>query len=379
MTAAVRGIAMLLVAAWTMTAAAKADPEWSLRGRLQLSHDRYQGVYSNSGQTRSASFIRRGNAVLGARWSNGAQAVLGIQLDSDGQLAVDNAYLAWRATLGPGPKVEGRLGRFDPDFGLEPSGSSSWTVGIERSALWDLAPDVGDGAQSGGVQVRASGEGWHGSASTFDKKGYQSHVVRLAWQPIAKAGQLLHLGASAATAVGWQGDGRVRTRLAVRGVSEHHDGRRSTLASSANFDGDRSRAVEGAAVWGAWSVQVEWLRRDLRASTPTTSDRVASGHYIQIAWTASGQSRSFDPEGARFRGLRPGTEGPGIWEVFARQDRLAVRGQNTAALTTLGVNVYPRSQWRFSANLMQARSDSPNNLNDPRGRALSLRAQWLYP
>lgn len=369
---------LFLAAGQAMPAAAFVEPEWSLRGRLQVSDDRYDGVYSASGQTRNASFVRRGNMVLGAQWPGGTQAVLGVQADSDLKLSVDNAYLAWRGVPGERLAIEGRLGRFDPDFGLEPSGSASWIVGIERSALWDLAPDAGDGATSGGLQLRATGDGWHGSASLFDKHGYRSSVARAAWQPLNRAGRLLHLGVSAAATQGWRDDGRIRSRLAVRGVSEHDDGHRPTLAGAADFDGDRAWVLESAAVWGAWSVQAEWLRRSLRAAATTAADRVAKGHYIQLAWTPTGQSRAYDPEGARFRGLRPGAQGPAIWEVFARHDRMAVRGARAAAVTAVGVNVYASRQWRVSANLLHARSDRRNDADDSRGRALSLRAQWLY-
>lgn len=378
MTPAARCCLLLLAAGPAVPAAAPLEPEWSLRGRLQVSHDRYDGVYSGSGQTRSASFVRRGNIVLGAQWSGGTQAVLGVQADSDLKLAVDNAYLAWRSVPGERLAIQGRLGRFDPDFGLEPSGSASWIVGIERSAFWDLAPDAGDGATSGGLQLRATGDGWHGSASLFDKHGYRSSVARAAWQPLNGAGRLLHLGVSAAATQGWRGDGRIRSRLAVRGVSEHEDGHRPTLAGAANFDGDRAWVLESAAVWGAWSAQAEWLRRSLRAAAPTAADRVAKGHYVQLAWTPTGQSRAYDAEGARFRGLRPGAQGPAVWEVFARHDRLAVRGARAAAVTAVGVNVYASRQWRVSANLLHARSDRRNDAGDSRGRALSLRAQWLY-
>lgn len=367
-----------LAAALALPAAATTEPDWSLRGRLQVSHDRLDGVYSRSGQARNATFVRRGNLVLAARWSAGAQAVLGVQADSDLKLAVDNAYIAWRGDLAHQLPIEGRLGRFDPDFGLEPSGSSSWIVGIERSALWDLAPDVGDGADSGGLQLRATGASWHGSASMFDKKGHYSSVARFAWQPLNAAGRLVHLGVSTSTAHGWLGDGRIRSRLALRGVSEHDDGHRHTLAGAAKFDGDRARALETAAVWGAWSVQAEWLRRDLRAAAPDAADRVVKGHYVQLAWTPSGQSRAYDLDGARSRGLRPGATGPAIWEVFGRHDRLAVRGLRAAAVSTVGVNVYPARQWRLSANLLRAQSDRHNDAGDSRGNALSLRAQWLY-
>lgn len=368
----------LVAAAAAGPVSAAAGPEWRLRGRVQLSHDHFDGAYSRSGQSRSASFVRRANVLTTAQWPHGARVVAGVQVDSDLKLALDNAYLAWRVEHQNQPTLEARLGRFDPDFGLESSGSSSWIVGIERSALWDLVPDVGDGAESGGLQLRATGPRWHTSGSLFDKTGYRSIVARAAWLPFNTPGRYLHLGLSVASTQSWQGDGRIRTRLGVRGVSEHDDGHRPTLAGAGAFNGDRARVLEGAAVWGAWSMQAEWLRRNLHAAAPNISDRVAQGHYVQVAWTLTGQSRAYDVEGARFRGLRPGKDSAAIWEVFARHDRLSVRGARAAEASSIGINAYLSPQWRLSANVVQARSERRNEAGDGSGRALSLRAQWLY-
>ncbi len=373
------GLAAAAIFATAITPVAAAEePQWRLRARAQFSHDRFDGVYSRSGNAASASFLRRGNLLLTAQWPQGLRAALGVQADSAWHVSVDNAYLAWQQERAAHPAFAVRLGRFDPDFGLEPSGSSSWTLGIERSSLWDLAPDVGDGADAGGIQVRATGSGWHASSSLFWRDGYRSGVARAAWMAADDRGRRIHLGLSAAATEGWQGAGTIRTRWGVRGVSEDDDGRRFTLAGPGAFDDDRAWVIESAAVWGVWSVQAEWLRRQMRRADALGADRRAEGHTVQLAWTVSGQPRGYEEDGARFRGVRPGRGEAAAWEIFARHDRLAVRDARAGETSVIGINHYPSSQWRWSANLLWARTNAVPTAPTERGRAMTLRAQWVY-
>ena len=352
--------------------------DWRARARVQLSHDHFEGVYTRSGGTQRASYLRRANVQALAESPQGIQATLGLQADSDGAWTVDNAHLTWPLRGGAAAPMSIRLGRFDPDFGLEPSGSSSWTVGIERSAIWDLAPDITDGTEAFGGQWQATGAPWHTSASFQDRRDHRSAAVRVAWAPIHAPGRVLHLGLSAASSQGWRGPGSVRTRLGVRGVSEHPDGQRSSLATAGDYAGDRAWAVEGLVIRGAWSVQAEWLRRDLRPAVPGIAARIATGHYVQLAWTLTGQSRSYALDGARLRSPRTDASGTTPWEVFVRRDTLSVRNALSARVHAIGVNVYPSARWRLSANVLEARAGQALDAGDRPGRALSLRTQWVY-
>ncbi|MCV5968477.1 porin, partial [Lactococcus petauri] len=61
--------------------------------------------------------------------------------------------------------VNVKIGRFDPDFGLEKATSSKWITAIERSAVYDLADWVNDKQDGMGVQVSGvAGDMFYGSA-----------------------------------------------------------------------------------------------------------------------------------------------------------------------------------------------------------------------
>ena len=99
--------------------------------------------------------------------------------------------------------------------------------------------------------------------------------------------------------------------------------------------------LEFAVASGPYSLQAEALRRELSGRG---GQRVASGQYLQLAWTLTGQARPYDIDGAKFKAIEPAAGSSGAWELFYRHDRLAVRGAAPsparARVHTLGVNWY---------------------------------------
>lgn len=231
----------------TAQAAAGNGLQWRYYGRVQVDHARFDGVYADDGASHSATYLRRATLGGSVQWHPQWRASGAIELDSDGQLTLDTLALAWR----PRDSLTLRAGRIDPDFGLEHSTSSNWTWGVERSAIWDLAPDLADAGKGAGLRMDVRGAGWQASAGVYDKRGDSAAVARAVWRPLDAGSQRLHLGASVATSFGWQDDGRIRTRLGVRGVSEDALGRRSTLGPAAlapaGYDGDSAFGIE--ALW----------------------------------------------------------------------------------------------------------------------------------
>ena len=92
------------------------------------------------------------------RWRAGAE----LEIDSPGMLGLESAAIESTPRAG----LARCAGRIESHFGLDPSGSSSWTVGVERSAIWELAPDALDGVA---LQADAHGAGWHASLALHDK------------------------------------------------------------------------------------------------------------------------------------------------------------------------------------------------------------------
>ncbi|KPF43316.1 hypothetical protein IP87_17380 [beta proteobacterium AAP121] len=311
------------------------------------------------------------------RWHPHWRFAAAIELDADYKLELDTYALSWR----PRKEFELRLGRIDPDFGMEQSGSGNWTFGVERSAIWDLAPDVAD--SEGGIGVRADvrGEGWQASGGLYDKRGYTAAVGRAVFMPMNKGRNRLHLGASLARAQGFEDDGRIRTRLGVRGVTEDSAGRRSTLGTAAvlpaTYDGDLAFGLEAAWQVGPLMLQAEGLQRRLAGNNGQT-DRTAQGAYVLAAWSITGEPRRYDEARGRFGSAKPSNERWGAWEVFYRLDGLDVDDGRSATVHTAGIGWTAASTWRAMLNVHSARSGDANRVGDRNGFGMSARLQALF-
>lgn len=349
---------------------------WEAGGRVQLDHGRFSGVYTRSGATADALFLRRAELAGEVRWRGQWRAAAAVELDSAYEVSVPEAFVGWR----PRGELELRAGRIDPDFGLEPSTSTSWTYGVERSAIWDLAPDVASANGGAGVRADAHGPQWHASAGVYDKRDHRAAAARAVWMPQRARGRVLQLGASLAHSTGRADDGRLRTRLAVRGVTEDEAGRRSTLAEAVDapqrYVADRVAGVEFAWQDGPLMLQAELLSRRL-AARDGAPDRQAQGATLLAAWSPTGAARRHDERRARF-GRPAAGGGSGHWELFVRADALAVRGGADAQVTTLGASYLAGRGWRASINVHRARSDDANASGDRTGEALTARLQAVF-
>lgn len=361
--------------------ASSKDPSWDWSARAQIDRGSFDGVYSRDGSSRSATYLRRGDLSGQLRWGRQWRAGATLQTDSDGKVKLDLASVAYI----PYDGLRLAAGRIDPDFGHDNAMSSSWSHGIERSAIWDLTSEVHDANGGLGLRADAHGKGWHASGGLYDLRERRAFIGRGVWLPATQKGRVLQVGASVALSRGADDDGRIRSRLAMRGVSEDNLGRRSTLAEAVSppqgYDGDRQFGVEAAWQHGPFLMLAEGLSRtlDARAGAPS---RKASGLTATIAWSPTGQARRHDEEAARFgRPERAGTSW-GAWEVFYRFDSLAAKdgldGTRKATVHTLGASWFADEHWRVMANLHRARSDDPNSIDQRDGTGLALRLQGTF-
>lgn len=363
-----------------------AERNWrfELGARIQLDQDRFDGVYSDFGQRVVETYLRRVRIEFSARAFEVWEFKLDVAPLEDGAAVLDTAVLSYAGF----DSLRLSAGRFKPDFGLEQATSSKWVTGIERSSIWDLAPDAVEREDSWGFELRNVGARHHASVGWFDKPDGRAQVLRVAYAPLLHSARVLHLGASFSREGIDTSNGRIRTRLAVRGVTEGDQGHRVTLADKVKngFDSDHAGVLELAYVHGAFSLQAEALQRRL-GGVGSQPGRSARGQYLQLAWTLSGESRPYDIEGAKFKELRPSGQ-YGAWELFYRHDRLQVDGgpdllpdgssRTRARIDVLGLNWYLRRDLKLSLNQLWAHTDGPvNDAGDDRGRALSLRLQLL--
>ncbi len=179
----------------------------------------------------------------------------------------------------------------------------------------------------------------------------------------------------------------------MRGTTEDsQNGNRPVFARAQTdqFDKDSAWGLEAAYAHGPFSIQSEYLRRDIAAKSGSMmKDREASGYNVQLAYTLTGEPRGYKLDGGKFEGIKPNDKQIGAWELVYRYDNLTVKNADMnpvgkfydteAKVHTVGVNWYANDAIRVSANYLKAKTDKVvNAANDDSGDAVSLRVQYVF-
>ncbi|WP_462384102.1 OprO/OprP family phosphate-selective porin [Pseudomonas sp. Marseille-QA0892] len=376
-------------------------------GRLQADYSRFDGIYTNNGNTADAAYFRRaflelsGYAFTDWRYNINYDFSHNAGSSDDGYF--DEASISYTGIK----PLTFKFGRFDPEFGLEKATSSKWVTAPERNAAYELV-DWANSHQNGlGFAVQANPTdsvyaslGLHSKdANDTDGDSQKQVNLRAVFAPMHEAGNVLHLGANFArrdvsdSAI----DTRFRSRLGMRGVATGGgndagtNGNRVVFGGANNqpagsFDDDTAWGLEAAWAMGPLSVQGEYLRRKLKADDSPFQDIKSSGYYGQVAYTITGEPRAYRT--GRFDSIKPSNKQFGAWEVFYRYDYLKVEDDNGAfanvgdtkgKVHNLGVNWYANENVKVTAAYIKAKVDNLTNANgDDDGDGFVLRGQYQF-
>ena len=396
---------------------------FKIGGRLQADYSQFDGIYTRNGDSADAAYFRRAflefSGIAFSDW------LYNINYDfSHNSGSADDGYFdeASISYIGFNPAVI-KVGRFDPEFGLEKATSSKWVTAPERNAFYDII-DWSNSHQNGmGAQVSSTfSDSFYVSAGAFakdnnDTDGDSNKQVNLrgVFAPLHDAGNVLHFGFSAArrdvsdSAL----DAQFRSRLGMRGVATTGgndagaNGNRVVFAGQSNtttglYDNDTALGLEAAWAMGPFSVQGEYMTRELKADTnnPTFQDVEAKGGYVQVAYTLTGEARGYKL--GKFDALKPANNQIGAWEVFYRFDSISVDDDSTrtaaqrvtlddgdrdAKVHNLGVNWYANEAVKISATYVKASVDGVTNATgttaasrtgDDDGDGFIVRAQYAF-
>ncbi|HWD31892.1 OprO/OprP family phosphate-selective porin [Pseudomonas caricapapayae] len=393
---------------------ATTDKEFSFKlgGRIQADYSRFDGFYTNNGNTADAGYFRRAYLELGGvmytDWAY--QIAYDFSHNSGGDNRSEDGYFDEASLAYNGFKpVSIKVGRFDPEFGLEKATSSKWVTAQERTAAYDLVDWTN--SHNGGMGLQASGnagDSLYGSVGVFakdatnqDKDGDSTRQFNLrgVFAPMHEAGNVLHFGINYAqrdlsdTAF----DGRIRSRLGMRGVSTDGgqdagtNGNRLLLGGQNNspvgsYDTDQAWNLEAAWAMGPFSVQGEYIKRDTQADDDAFSDIKSTGYYGQLAYTLTGEARGYKL--GKFDGIKPQNKQIGAWEVFYRYDHLSVDDDNgafadvsdvEAKVHNVGVNWYANESIKLSGVYVKSKVDNAENaVGDDSGDGFVMRAQYVF-
>lgn len=368
----------------------KEEPDgfsYKFGGKIQLRAESYDDLFSNNGDREAAYYVRRAEFSVDGRLMKSLNYEIKLKSDYEGNVILRDAYISYDLTK----RSEILVGRFDPDFGLELSGSNSWTTANERSSIWDLVKNAGDGSDGGGLAFRTAQKHFFVSLGGFDFSDSKVLNARASYMPINERNEVLHLGYSVRQARYDSVDyGVIRTDLGVWGVHVLDNGNSTRLARDSRgfgFNDDLTQVAELAYLHGPFSIQGEFLDRKFNGAKGD-EDRSAKGNYVQFAYTITGESRSYSTKSATFGKIKPAHK-YGAWELFYRQENLDTDGEagmlshgrhhGEASSQVAGVNWYLMDYAKISANYILGDAPLiPNDVGDEKGKAVSLQLQLRF-
>ncbi|MCM2464164.1 porin [Pseudomonas sp. CG7] len=392
---------------------ATTDKEFSFKlgGRLQADYSQFDGIYTDNGDKADAAYIRRGFLELaGVLYTDWAYTINYDFAHNSGDS--DNGYFDEASLAYNGFKpVSIKVGRFDPDFGLEKATRSKWVTAPARNAAYDLI-DWANGHQTGlGIQASSTfADSFYASAGVFSKdtddtagNSIKQANGRFVFAPMHEAGNVLHFGLNVASrdVSDTAFDARYRSRLGMRGVETlggndaGPNGNRPVLGGANNspagsYDTDTAFGLEAAFAMGPASIQGEYISRKTKADSDAFEDLKGHGFYVQGAYTITGESRGYKV--GKFDAIKPQNKSIGAWEVFYRFDSMTVEDDNitTASATrevgdaeakvhNLGVNWYANEAVKITGAYVKAKTDKVTNANgDDDGDGFVVRAQYVF-
>lgn len=350
-------------------------------GRLNLDTSYSSGVLNNatSDKSRTDTYIRRGYfGVTGTAYKDWYfEAVLnGTGDQGDGaHFEWDTFYIKYTG-LG---FADITLGRAVRPFGLEQSTSSGAISTIERAAIWDLT-NAGDTEASQQLSISHGNKHMSWAAAIYDdgntsasKNTRYGYDARFTYAPIAEKGHVLHLGISLDDANIDAGKFSAKSTLGAKksdGIS----------FASGNFDDDHSGVLEAAYMQGPFSVQAEYLRRNLNAADAATKDADISSYYVMGTYTLTGESRGYKASAGKFTNITPASS-LGAWELVARYQHVnADQGiQKEADVYLLGLNWYANKNVKAMLNLQSISTDNVAAKGaEDAGKSAALRLQYNF-
>ena len=361
---------------------ADGDYSFKIGGRMQLDYNSYDGVINKEeGETGSDLFFRRGRIEIKGKVKDWGY-LASYNLTSSGSIdQLNTTYLGW------GKTALLTFGQQKEYFGLEDTGSSKWTTGMERS----LPASAFDTGKTVGIKLHGATDlitynlGVFKSAIDSDDNSLDTAVTgRFVVRPINSDGALVHFGAGYTMRDGEFNE--IGARLGVRG-GENKTANKVKAEYNSGLTGDEMSAwnFEAAANLGPVHLMAEYFDGEISGAS-TTPDLEADGYYLQAGWIVTGESRSYKNGIAAFDKVKPKGKG-GAWEIFARYDSLDVTGGDASPLVdftgeeaqtlTLGVNWYVSSAVKIALNYVNAETDVKKSGEDD-GDALTARLQIAY-
>jgi len=297
-----------------------------------------------------------------------------------GRPGIKDAFLSYKGF----ENIELKAGNFKDPFMLQEQTSSNNTTFTERSLIDAFAPGRHIGAMASTqykfwtASVGFFGDAVDTSSSDGNDDGWGA-AGRATFAPVNEKTRVIHLGAAA----DYRGTGDNES-LRFKQQPETHVAS-VNIVDTGTIDGADNYlklGAELAAVEGPFSAQAEYVWTTVERESG--SDLDFDGWYIQAAYFLTGESRRYKK--GTFAGVSPnsvvGRNGIGAWQLAARYSAIdltdgEIKGGEAESFT-VGINWYPTSTLRFSANYITV-LDVDGGAHDGEEPSLAqVRGQWAF-
>lgn len=276
-----------------------------------------------------------------------------------------------------------RVGNFKQPFSLHEAVSDNFVTFTERALPAAFSP-----GRRIGLMASHAEKDWTWAIGAFgdkvDSKGGQDDEEwglsgRTTYTPVNLPGKLVHLGFGA----NYRDVGDAGTARFKQGAETHISG--VNLVDTGVISDSESvlkLGAEFASVFGPLSAQAEYIQTALNRDGQ--QDLRFDGWYAETAYFLTGESLAY--KNGKFGRPKPkmtvGDGGMGAWQLALRYSSLdlndqAVSGGEMDAMT-LGLNWYPTSTLRFSANYVNVLEVDGGSYGNEEPSVVQFRSQWAF-
>jgi phosphate-selective porin OprO and OprP len=356
-----------------------------LGAKMLWDHGYYDGVYHKEGRSGNDSAIRFVRLYLKARLDEHWEGMLQTQITE--HRGVTNT--TWKEVFlkynGLGP-FDITLGKRKEPFGLQMLVNAERVLFLERAMISSaFAPERSIGATvftapgNSSFELGVYSQNDTGNASysqgspQADNAEQDTYAVtgRATLTPWQKDHSLFHIGLAGSYRDFGGNDFQVKQRpemffgqkIVTSGI---------TPANSLNVLG-----VEAAALLGPFSFQSEYMQLSVEAEEGA-EDAKYDGYYVQLGYLLTNGYRAYNK--GKFGAIKPLSK-YGAWQLMARYSVLDAEDNEAgveAENITLGLNWFPNTSARISANYIMTQLDGVDKPTKDDGDAFIMRFQYVF-
>ncbi len=343
-------------------------------GRLQADYAFYDKDNKDLGSGSELRSLR-----LGARGAVAKNWDYKLEIDvlSGQKIRVTEGYVAYSGMR----NTVIQLGNLFEMYGLEEYASAVDTTFMERSIAVDaFAPDYNQGlaysrwGDAYSVSAGVYGDSTNNAQAALNESwGMSSRFVLV---PLNASGDVFSIGVSGY----WRDPTSDTWSVAARPNSHVTPIKLVDTGMIKDVSALSALAFEGSFTLGALSLQAEYNQQMLNRNH-SQHDADFNGWYFYGSYVLTGESRPWDMASATYGRIVPKNAG-GAWELALRFDQLDLNDAGAGIAggeiktTTLGLNWYPVTNVRFTANAIKVASKKAGVEDNP--NVVQMRAQVAF-